>query len=108
MAATTSQFSIKAREHTKEKLYLNAQGHIGALEAAELEKELNEALNGKSALLILDMSLVNFLCSAGIRALLGTYKKALNAGMKFRVTCPSEAVKHVLWMAALDEMLLEG
>ncbi len=51
MATTTSQFSIKAREHTKEKLYLNAQGHIGALEVSELEKELNEALNSKSAVL---------------------------------------------------------
>ncbi len=107
MATTTSQLSITAREHTNEKFYLMAQGHIGAWEACELQVELNKALDSKSALLVLDMSLVNFLSSAGIRVLLGTYKKAPSAGMKFCVACPSEAVKHVLWMSALDEMLLE-
>jgi len=104
---TTSQLSIIAREHTKEKLYLKAKGHIGAWEACELQVELNEALNSKSPLLVLDMSLVDFLCSGGIRVLLATYKKAPTIGMKFCVASPSEAVKRVLWMVGLEEILLE-
>ncbi len=119
MATTANQFSVTG-ENTKENLYmnaqgdvvleklcLNAQGQIGALEAPKLERKLNEALDRKPDILILDMSMVNFLSSVGIRVLLGTYKKAMNAGRKFRIACPSENVINVLGMVALDEMLLE-
>ncbi len=120
MATTDSQYSV-TREQTKEnlyinaqgnvaieKLYLNVQGKVGSLEAPNLERKLNEALDKKPDLLVLDMSLVNFLSSGGIRVLLNTYKKALSAGKKFRIAHPSENVINVLGMVALDEMLLEG
>ena len=87
-------------------LLLKAEGRIGAKEAPVLERTLNESLGETQLYLVLNMRHVEYLSSMGIRILLSMYKKALKGGKKFRVENPSEAVRNVLGMVNLDELLL--
>ena len=57
--------------------------------------------------IIANMTQVSYLSSSGIRVLLSTFKKALKLEGQFRIERPSENVKNVLGIAALDEMLLK-
>ena len=81
-------------------------GRINAESATALEKKLSEA-HKKNSHIILNMQQVPFLSSGGIRVLL-MYYKILNArGGSFFVENPSEGVKNVLGMTALQELLLK-
>jgi anti-anti-sigma factor len=101
------QFSITEETRPRGIRHLTAQGRVSTTEAPILEKKLNDALSFSTQLLILNMSCVEYLSSIGIRVLLAVYKKALKTNSKFRVENPSENVKNVLGMVALDDLLLK-
>ena len=82
-------------------------GRISSAEANILQYELGEAMRGGNSRFILNMQKITFLSSAGIRVLLMFYKKTKECGGSFHVESPSENVKNVLGMTALDEMLLK-
>jgi anti-anti-sigma factor len=52
------------------------------------------------------MSEVEYLCSIGIRVILQTYKEAKKKGRKLGIEHPSECVKKVLYITALNELLM--
>jgi len=55
----------------------------------------------------LDMIGVEYLSSIGIRAILTVHKLATKEGGALKIERPSQVVKNVLGMAALDGMLLK-
>ena len=85
---------------------LTVKGRIDSNNALELELKLGQAIRSGRTNITLNMFQVEYLCSAGIRAILKAYKNAKEAGGKFRIESPSECVKNVLGMAALNEMLV--
>ncbi|MDR0473814.1 MAG: STAS domain-containing protein [Treponema sp.] len=82
-------------------------GRVNTSNAGTLEYKLEKALNEKQTTIILNMSQVVYLSSTGIRVLLKIYKQAKIAGGKFNIESPSENVKNVLGLTALDELLLK-
>ena len=82
------------------------KGRVNSITAPVLKNKLEEAIHGEQVNIILNMSQVEYLSSNGISAILNTYKQAQNAGGKFGIEQPSEIVKNVLGMTALDKMLI--
>ena len=82
------------------------RGRVNSTNADELLLELEGVLNNGQNNIIMNMLMVEYLSSAGIRVILKTYKNAKEAGGKFCIEMPSENVRNVLGMTALDEMLI--
>ena len=84
----------------------SAKGRIDSNSADFLLVKLENALNEGQKVIILNMSQIEYLSSIGIRVILKVYKQAVEAGGAFNISCPSEIVKNVLGMVALQEMLV--
>ena len=82
------------------------QGRVNSHSADVLQFRLDKALNNEQINIILDMRMVEYLSSAGIRVILKAYKDARKAGGKFGIEDPSDNVRNVLGMTALDAMLI--
>jgi len=85
---------------------LTAKGRIDSNSAEILLLKLEKTLNEGKKNIILNMTMVDYLSSIGIRVILKIYKQASEAGGSFSIEHPSEIVKNVLGMVALKEMLL--
>ena len=84
------------------------KGPVSSSNASILQHKLDETLKEGYKRIILNMREVSFLASGGIRVLLMYYKIANGRGSSFFIEDPSENVKNVLGMIALDEMLLKS
>jgi len=93
-------------EESEDSLRLTAKGHVNAINSTALQYELEEAIGKGQSNIVLNMTQVDFLSSSGIRVILKTYKSMDKAGGQFRIERPSEVVKNVLGMTALEGMLL--
>ena len=82
------------------------KGRVNSTNADGLQFRLEKALKDGEVNIVLNMRQVDFLNSTGVRVLLKTYKDAVTAGVKFAIEQPSENVKNVLGMVALDELLI--
>ena len=96
-----------SREKTPEAVKFTLKGFITSYYADALQVELEKALKEGDTNIILNMLFVEYLCSTGIKVLLKTFKSAKEAGGRLCIEHPSERVKNVLGMVALDEMLIK-
>ena len=94
------------KEKTREGLKFIIKGRANTASAEELRHYLEEALREEQINIVLNMLKVEYLSSAGIRVILKAYKDAKGAGGKLGIEMPSENVRNVLGMTALDEMLI--
>jgi len=85
---------------------ITAKGRIDANTADMLLDKLENAVNEGQKAIILNMSQIAYLSSVGIRVILKIFKQAEQAGGSFNIERPSEIVKNVLGMVALEEMLV--
>ena len=83
------------------------KGRIYSINAEELQKSLDEALNEKQFNIVVNMNQVDYMCSTGIRVILKTYMDAKKAGGKLEIENPSESVRNILKITALDQMLVQ-
>ena len=84
-----------------------ARGRVDSNNADIMEINLDRALNEGPKNIVLNMEQVKYLSSIGIRIILKTYKKACENGGTFMIEKPSEIVRNVLGMVALNQMLLK-
>ena len=96
-----------SKENIPEGVKFILKGRINAISADKLQDELKGALNNGHKDIILNMLWVEFLSSAGIRVILRAYQDASSAGGKLGIEMPSQNVRNVLGMTALDEMLIK-
>ena len=82
------------------------KGRITSQSSLEFQYKLEEAIKSERNNITLNMSQVEFLGSGGIRVILSIYKQTSKLGGKLRIESPSEMVRNVLGMAALDGMLM--
>ncbi len=84
-------------------LTLALEGRLDTLTAPELEKELDECMKDVNEL-TLDLSALEYISSAGLRALLSEHKKmSRKGGMK--VTNVNELVSEVFEVTGFSEIL---
>ncbi len=77
-------------------------GRVDGSTAAEFEAALNGVTDAGQFNIILDMSDVDFVSSAGLRVLVNTRKTVTSAGGKLVLAEPSEQVVETLDIAGLD------
>ena len=82
-------------------------GRIYSSNAGVFEMHMEKALEEKLYNIVLNMSQVEYISSVGIRVILKTYMDARKAGGKLEIEMPSESVRNVLKITALDEMLIQ-
>ena len=98
---------VVTKEVNKGVTKFTVKGHVNSVNAPELQYRMENALKDGQNNIVLNMSQVKFLSSIGVRVLLKIFKQAEEAGGKFSIERPSEIVKNVLGMAALNEMLIK-
>ena len=84
-------------------LVIELEGRLDTMTAPQLEAELNESMPGAESL-ILDFSKLDYISSAGLRALLSAYKvMSTKGGMK--VTHVNEIVREVFDVTGFSDIL---
>ena len=78
-------------------------GRLDTTTAPELEKELKASLDGVTALII-DMTALDYISSAGLRVLLTAFKTMRNKG-KMKITNANELVKEVFEVTGFSDFL---
>ena len=93
-------------ERDFELVTLEITGRLDTTTAPNLESVVNE-LSEDTKELIFDMSGVEYISSAGIRVLLGAYKKMNSTQGKIRIEKANDMVYEVFEMTGLSKMLLK-
>lgn len=82
---------------------MSVEGRVDSMTAKDLGAALTEAIDNGHLKIVLDLSQVGFMSSAGLRELVLAYKKVKGVqGGDLRIAQPSSRVREVLEMAGLD------
>ena len=101
-----NEFSFTKDRCSGKTAYFSLQGHVGLHEASFMEDALEKTVRPGCNRVIINMCLVKSFSSAGIRVILAMYKKLKKMGGTLQIDNPSENVKNVIGLTALDELLL--
>lgn len=82
-----------------------ADGRIDSMSAGKLAGALSEAIAGGRVHIVLDLSAVDYMSSAGLREIVAAFKQAKRASGDLRVVRPSPRVMEVFEMAGLDTII---
>ena len=80
-------------------------GDLDAYTAPELRQTLHEAAESGARLLVVDLSRVTFIDSAGLGTLVGAHRRMLEAGGALRIVQPPALVGRAFALTGLDEVL---
>lgn len=83
---------------------ITVNGRVDSSTAPDLEQVLEERTGEGRYNLVLDMSDVDYLSSAGLRALVATLRACKKRGGDVRIANPSERVSEVMSLAGLDAL----
>ncbi|ALE80735.1 STAS domain-containing protein [Pseudonocardia alni] len=86
---------FEVTEHGDGAVVVGVHGEIDTMTAPVLSERLAERI-GSASLLVVDLTRVTFLGSAGLAALVEGKEKAENAGSRLRLVCGSHAVTRAL------------
>lgn len=92
---------IKTSELKRVSLF-EISGRIDSTNATELGEALNAAIDAGRSFLVVDLSDVDYMSSAGLRELVTALKKVKKGTGDLRLAEPSERVAEVLELAGLD------
>jgi anti-sigma B factor antagonist len=88
-----------------ETLVLSVEGDLDVLTAPTLGTHLDVALTDNPSLLIVDISRVGFLSSAGISILVETHRLTSKAGISLRVVADGPATARPMRMMGIDDII---
>ena len=86
-------------------LVLRASGEIDIATAKTLREELLRAFSSDTVPLVLDLTAVSFIDSAGLRLLLWAAGRSPEDGDRLRIVCGSGAVRRMIEMTGLERSL---
>lgn len=79
-------------------------GRVDSYNANELGAALDAAADDGQVNLVLDLSHVDYMSSAGLREMVRVLKRVKRSGGDLRVAAPSDRVREVLELAGLDSI----
>ena len=91
------------KTQNEKKLVVALEGRLDTTTAPQLEEELKTGLEGVTDLVI-DLSKLEYISSAGLRVLLSAFKIMRNKG-KMKVTNANELVKEVFEVTGFSDFL---
>ena len=83
---------------------VNVTGSVDALTAAELSQVLSNQITAGHTKLIVDLTAVEFMSSAGLRTLLGAVKEARSNGGDLRIISTNPGIDKVLRMSGFHNI----
>ena len=92
-------------EEIEQRVILRIDGRLDAASAPILERKINSLITEDHSFLILDLSRVDYLSSAGMRVLLSTTKKLKVQEGELVIFGVNEDVMEVIKMAGFDKIL---
>lgn len=82
------------------------KGHLNSNTSPELEKKINEAIQGEAYLMIIDFENLDYISSAGLRVILKTTKELKRNDGQLVLCALQDYVKEVFEIAGFDTFLL--
>lgn len=92
---------INVSDHNQVTL-VEIKGRVDSMNANQFGDTLGSQIAGGNVHIVLDLSSVEFMSSAGLREIVTSLKKAKKAKGDLRLAQPSPRVREVLEMAGLD------
>ncbi len=83
---------------------LAVAGRLDSLTAADLEREINSRIDGGSRRILLNLSQVIYISSAGLRVLLAAAKRLRTAGDRFGICGLTAEVHKVLKLSGFTSL----
>lgn len=93
-----------AIEKEGQAIIATVRGRIDTISAAEFEKGLAMTINGGEKVLVLELSGLGYISSAGLRVILSTAKSFKAKGGEIRLAATSGSVKKVLQISGFLSM----
>lgn len=81
---------------------VEVNGRVDSTNAGKLGEALNEQIDAGRNQLVLDLSSVEYISSAGLREMVAAAKRVRNSNGDLRIASPSPRVKEVLDLAGLN------
>lgn len=81
---------------------VEASGRVDSMSANQFGEALSDQIEDGKKALVLDLSGVDYMSSAGLREIVNALKKVKRAQGDLRIAQPSERVREVFEMAGLD------
>lgn len=100
--AHQAPFSV-VTEWSGRTLFVTATGEVELVNAPQLESVLDQAREDRPEVLVLDITAVTFLSSAGLAVLVRTHRNAEAAGSRFRVVADNPATRRPIELMGLDQ-----
>jgi anti-anti-sigma factor len=88
-----------------DRVVLELHGELDLLGAPLLQQRIEQGDIGKRPILVLDLSDMQFVDSAGLRVILSAHEGARQRGQEFALTKGSKQVQRLLSIAGVDERL---
>lgn len=93
------EFQVSEIEHVK---LIVVNGRIDSMNAGELGDVLSDEIGRGSRRIVLDLSNLSYMSSAGLRELVSAFRKLQEVSGDLRLAQPSSRVQDVLEMSGLD------
>lgn len=94
---------VQHRDHVT---LIEVSGRVDSMTAGEFGESLSSQLDTDHVHIVLDLSQVDYMSSAGLREIVSALKAAKKAKGDVRIANPSGRVREVLEMAGLDTIFL--
>ena len=83
---------------------ISVKGSVDALTAAELTRTINKQINENHVNLVIDLTGLDFMSSAGLRSLLGAVKESRSQGGDLRIVSTNLGIDKVLKMSGFHNI----
>src|SRR3972149_3400548 len=93
-------------KHEKDVTIVAVNGSVGALTAPELARAIVEEIAEGHAYLVIDLTGVEFMSSAGLRTLIGAVKESRSQGGDLRIASTTPGIDRVLKMPGFHNIAM--
>lgn len=102
-AAEPREFAVDVAKSNGE-IVVRVRGEVDLYTAPQLRERLDEAVNGPSPNVIVDLEQLDFIDSTGLGVLVGALKQARAAGGDVTLRNPTRSTHKILEIAGLTEL----
>ncbi len=85
---------------------LKVEGRVDSETSPQLEEALMGLLSGDQSKIIVNLQGVEFMSSAGLRAIVKAYQSAQKTGGSIRLAAVPESIESVMYTVGLNQMLV--
>lgn len=96
---------ISTSVHNGDIVVLAIKGELDAHTARFLDNTLEDLLAQEEPSVVIDLSAMTFISSAGLRTILYAHKQALKSGGEIRLTVPAGPIRRMFEIAGFPEVM---